>query len=85
MIGFLFQGTQGVQFGTDFTSSLHACNFMLNGTSVTPLPITSLYNDIYWDTIEDDYSFNSQPAFQVTRPYPATCMAIEAFLHTQVR
>lgn len=85
MVGYLFHGAQGVQFGTDFGASLHACNFMLNSTSVTPLPITSLYKDVYWDNLEDDYSFNSQPSFQVTRPYPTTCLAIEGFLHTQDR
>lgn len=82
---YLFHGAQGVQFGTDFGPSLHACNFMLNSDSTIPLPITALYNDVYWDSIEDDYSFNGQPSFQVTRPYPTTCLAIEAFLHTQDR
>jgi hypothetical protein len=86
MAAYLFHGTgQGVQFGTDFAASLHQCNFMLNADSVTPMPITSLYSDIYWDSIEDDYSFNGRPALQVTRPYPMSCLAIEAFLRTQDR
>lgn len=85
MVAYLLHGAQGVSFGTDFDGSLHACNFMLNSGSVTPLPITSLYNDIYWDTIEDNYSFNGQPSFQITRPYPATILAIEAFVRTSDR
>ena len=84
MVSYLFHGAQGVSLGTDFVD-MHACNFMLNGSSTVPLPLTSLYNDVYWDHVEDDYSFNSQPTWQVTRPYPCTVLAVEAFLHTQDR
>src|ERR1700688_1320955 len=78
-----FVNSQGVSIGTDFTTSLHAAAFASPGG--TPYTKLQLFSDIYWTKLEDNYSFNSQPTWQITRPYPVTINAVEVFLSTQDR
>lgn len=82
-IAFLLARTQGISYGTDFGAMnplrLRAAD------DATPLAINVLFSGVVWDNLEDDYSLNSQPAWEVTRPYPATVLAIEGFLETQDR
>ena len=79
---------QGISFGTDFTlgsagGTLYPANFQTpGGTAYTAL---QLYSGVYWDKLEDIYSFTSQPTWQVTRPYPATVLSMEVFVSTQDR
>lgn len=83
-IAILFQGASTVYIGTDF-NHLFKCNFLLAGPKgaqeVACNPI-QLYSDVYRDSVDDDYSFNGQPCWQVTRPYPCTVCAIEAMMET---
>lgn len=83
MFGALLFKTQGISFGTDFNflrpGNLHDTN------DETLLPMTTLYSDVLWDTLDDTYSFNSMLCWEVTRPYPANVCSLGAFLHTQDR
>lgn len=78
----LMHKAKGVSFGTDFTK-LHAATLASpGGTALTPL---QLYSGTYWNTLEDNYSFDSMICWRITRPYPTTVLAIGSFLHTQDR
>jgi hypothetical protein len=82
MLAMLFNNAQGVSWGTDFVT-MHPCAFASDGgTAYTKL---QLYSGVYWDTLEDTYTFNSQPAWEITRPYPCTVCAVEAFIQTEDR
>lgn len=82
MVAALLANTQGISFGSDFTK-MHPAVFKTPGGNVySPL---QLWTGTFWDTLEDGYSFDSMPAWQITRPYPATALAVEAFLKTQDR
>lgn len=78
--GALMRTSVGVSFGTDF-------NFMLpaqftDQTEVDLLLSNDPFSGILWDTIDDDYGFDSQLCWQTTRPYPTTVVAIGDFGHT---
>ena len=51
----------------------------------TKLDHTTLYDGIFWDTIDDDMSFDGQITIQQVEPYPLTLAAVSGFLHTQDR
>jgi hypothetical protein len=82
MYGALLCNAQGVQIGTNFTT-MHA--IPLKSPGGNPYTLLQLFSGVVWDTLEDQYSFDSQPAWQVTRPYPCTLLSLEAFLQTQDR
>lgn len=82
MAGVLMHKTQGITFGTVF-SKLRPGQFRSPGG--TPFPLTTLWSGIYWNTLEDDYSFDSMICWEITRPYPATVLTIGAFVETQDR
>jgi hypothetical protein len=73
---------KGISFGTLFTK-MHAATLTTAGG--TPLTNLQLYSGTYWNTLEDDYSFDSMLCWRITRPYPSTVLAVGAFLHTQDR
>jgi hypothetical protein len=83
MFGALLFKTQGISFGTDFNflrpGNLHGAD------DETTLPLTTLYSDVLWDTLDDTYSFNSMLCWEIDRPYPANVSTMGAFLHTQDR
>lgn len=83
MFGALLFKTQGISFGTDFSFLRPALVHDTNDETV--LPLTTLYSDVHWDTLDDTYSFNSMLCWQITRPYPANVCSLGAFLHTQDR
>lgn len=80
--GALLDNTQGISFGTDF-EHLHAAQFQTDG-GIKIIP-PALYSGIHWDTVDDDSSFDGQLCWQITRPYPASLMAIGGFIKTQDR
>lgn len=82
MFAALVHKTQGIKFGTDFA---HMRSAMFTTPGGTPYTVLQLYSDIWQDTLDDDYGFDGMIAWQITRPYPATVLAIEPFLHTQDR
>lgn len=79
----LVQESQGMSIGTDFVH-MNPLTFVLPDNT-TPLPLSTLFSGIHWTDIDDDYSFDSMLAWQITRPYPATVVAAGVFLHTQDR
>lgn len=82
MAGALLQQTQGIKFSTDF-NHLHTAN--LTSPGGTTYAKTALFSGIWWDTLDDDYGFDSMLCWEIDRPYPATVCAVEPFLHTQDR
>ena len=69
-------------FGTSF-SKLRGAYFKSPGAN--PLSTLTLFGGVFWDTLEDNYTFDSQFCWQITRPVPGTVCAVEGFIHTQDR
>jgi len=82
-VGTLLYQTQGIYFGTDF-NNLRPANFKTTG-GAQPLPLTTLFSGVHWDTLDDTYSYDSMICWEVNRPYPATVLAIEGFIVTTER
>lgn len=80
--GVLLNNSQGVSFGSDFTN-LYPAHFV--DASNTAYANNVLYSGMWWNVLEDSYSWDSMPTWQVTRPYPCTMLAYGAFLQTQDR
>lgn len=81
-LGVLLVNSVGVSFGTDFAKLRVASFKTKNGT---PYNSATMFSGVHQTTLEDDYSFDSQLAWQVSRPYPVTITAIGNFLATQDR
>ena len=81
--GAFIEGGQGISFGTDF-GALHAAAFASPG-GTKALTNLQLFYGIYWDTLEDSYDFNSQIAWQITRPYPCAITELTGFMRTMDR
>jgi hypothetical protein len=80
--GLLLQNTTGdVEIGTDFT---HTTKVSLQQNGVV-YDATELFSGVVWDAINDNTSFDSQLAWQVTRPTPLTVCAAAQFIETQER
>ena len=54
-------------------------------TGGKPFDTKTLFSGVYWDTVEDDYSFDGMLCWQITRPLPATISSIQGFINTQDR
>lgn len=80
-VGVLMHRSQGVRFGTNFENLIHAAK--LTTTGGTLLSKTQLFSGLYWDSVEDGYTFESQLCWDIDRPYPLTITAIGGFLNTQ--
>jgi len=74
--------TQGISFGIDEEPQRPA-NFTTRGG--TPIPPTTLFNGVYWNTLEADYNYTNMLAWSITRPYPATVAMMEGHIETQDR
>ncbi|MGO9997506.1 MAG: hypothetical protein ACLPKW_07135, partial [Acetobacteraceae bacterium] len=74
--------TGTLSIGTSF-DSLRPLNFLSPGGK--PYDTLTLYAGVFWDTIEDDYSFDGMLCWQITRPLPAPVVSIGGFLNTQDR
>lgn len=73
--------TQKISFGTSFaTGRLKFANFLTPG--MTPYAENALFTGIHWDSLQDDYGYDSMLCWRVSRPYPATIAAISLFLQT---
>lgn len=69
--------TQGIKFGTDFRKMRPAS---LLASATTPVVAPALFSDIFSTTIDNDYSFNGQIAWQIERPYPAMIVALGGYI-----
>lgn len=86
-ISAVLANAQGISFGTDLTSGVfHLAQLKTNsGKGSAALNANVLYTGVFSDTFESTYDYDNAPAWQITRPYPATVCAVQAFLHTQDR
>ncbi len=81
-IGALVHNAAGVSFGTRFTNTQPA-NF--KSPSGVPYTNLQLVSGVFWTSVDDVYSYEGQPCWQITRPYPCTINSIEGFLETADR
>lgn len=77
----LFQDAAGVSIGTDFTK-LRPCLFKSSGSSVALTPF-QMFSGVFQMPIDDNYSYDSMLAWQVSRGQPCTVVAYQGFLQTQ--
>jgi hypothetical protein len=73
------EGTQGISFGTSFAK---VDPVRLRFPDDTKYLVNQIFSGVYWDALTDNYSYDSMISWQITRPYPANIIAIEAFLMT---
>lgn len=78
--GVLLFNTLGISFGTSFARLRPAIFKQPNGQT---LPITQAFSGIYWNTLDDDYGYDSMQCARITRPYPATICVFGGFRETQ--
>jgi hypothetical protein len=70
----LLANSQGLSIGTLFTD-LQPCNFTLYEDGPT-IPINTLFSGVYYDTLDDENSFDGMLCWQVSRPYPCNICAV---------
>jgi hypothetical protein len=76
----LLDSAMGISFGTDF-SKLYPANFKQpNGLLYA---YGQQFNGVHWDTLSDDYSFDGMLCWRISRPWPATVVALQPFIQTQ--
>lgn len=77
-----FVNSLGVQVGTDFNTMYDAPlgNVEAGGKNLEYL---DMYSGIVAETLNCDWSFDGQIAWQTTRPYPATVTNISSFISTE--
>jgi hypothetical protein len=85
LIGMLLHNTMGLQFGTDFTTSLQPAILKdgKTGNIGKQLLPNVMFSGMYRYPLKDDYSYDSMLAWQIVRPYPAALVSVGAFLETQ--
>lgn len=74
--------TRGVSMGTVFGKLLTE---PLKDPGKTMADAPNLYSGTVSYTVQNDYSFNGQIAWEITRPYPATLLALGGFIETTDR
>ncbi len=88
MVGTLLQNAMQISFGTSLTPSPlgNMDNAILTqADETTTLASGTSFSGVYWGTIEDGSTFDSQLCWQIDRPYPATVSAITSFMETNER
>jgi hypothetical protein len=87
MFSALMQNTVQVRFGSKLTPSPLGNMLPAKFTGASGIPIADgvQYSGVYWDTLTDDYSFDSMFCWQVERPYPCTIVSASSFIETQER
>lgn len=76
----LFQDTAGVSIGTQF-DKINPCIFKSEGER--PITAFQMFSGVYKATIKDAHTFDSMPCWQISRPFPCTVVALQAFLDTE--
>lgn len=74
-----FYRSRSVSIGADFDNMYPVKIQEADGTTIEA---PTLYSGIVSDTVENDYSFNAQLAWEITRPYALTITATGGFLQT---
>jgi hypothetical protein len=78
-VAFMLEQAASISFGTDFARMYPAQFKTPAGQNYAP---GQLFSGIFWNTVSDEWGFDSMPCWQMTRPYSATIVALEAFLET---
>lgn len=81
-LALLLLNTAGMSIGTDFTH-LHKAKFTSVPGSKIALLDNVLFSGVFSSPLEDNNSYDGMAAWQISRPYPGTVLAAEAFLDTQ--
>jgi len=76
-VGALLNGAIGIYWGTDFDSMTQAD---LRSDDGTLLDHATMFSGVYWDTIEDNSTFDGMVAWEISRPYPCTVVSITSFM-----
>lgn len=84
----LLHNTQGISFGTSFTDAIGGTTSMKPARLMSPggtvaLAQNELFSGVLWEPLTDGSSLDSMLCWQITRPYPATVVAIGATVQTQ--
>ncbi len=83
MLGAQLTNTIGISFGTDFTAATLVAATLREGSEA--LDNSEMFTGVHETTIINDYSFDGQVAWQITRPVPAMVNAVTSFIETQER
>lgn len=87
MFAVLLQNTVEVRFGTVLTPAPYGS--MLSATFTddagTASAAGTAFSGVYWDTLTDDYTFDSMFCWQSDRPYPCTIVSTSAFIEIEER
>jgi hypothetical protein len=78
----LLNNAKGLSVGTSF-DALDPLQFTTPGGN--PLGALDLFNGVFSDVLQDDYSYDGMVCWRVSRPYPANVIAVSNFLQTQDR
>lgn len=76
----LLHNSRGGSFGTRF-DKLRPMKMVSDGGRT--FDVDEAFNGVYTAPVEDAYTYDSQPCWQVTRPYPFTVCAFGAALNTE--
>lgn len=77
----LLTNTIGLNVGTDFSNLFPMT--LPGADGETPLPATSMFTGVARINVTDDYSYDSEFCWEVTRPWPCTVCATSSFTHTE--
>jgi hypothetical protein len=73
-----------LSFGTSFTNLRPAIvNYSSTSSQTGSIAPLQAFNGIWFDTIQDESSFDGMVCWRVSRPLPANIVALECFLQTQ--
>jgi hypothetical protein len=79
-VGALLNGTIGIYFGTDFSNVTQA--ELRSPTTDIILDHATMFSGVHRGVVDDGYDFNGMVCWQISRPFPATVVAITSFLET---
>lgn len=87
MFSALLQNTVEVRFGTILTPSPYGSMLAAKFTddAGTAIADGTAFSGVYWDTLTDDYSFDSMFCWQTDRPYPCTIVSTSSFIEVEER
>lgn len=83
----LLQNAVQVRFGTSLTPAPTGAMLPAKFTddAGTVLADGTAFSGVYWDTLTDDYGFDSMFCWQIERPYPCTIVSASSFIETEER
>lgn len=77
-----FVNSKGVYIGGNF-DRLYPCEFKASGDSKTDLAVRSMFTGVFYDQVNDDFTYEDSFCWRVTRPYPCTITAVAVNMRTE--